>query len=104
MQIRTAYGLLDDGTSWENVPVRPVTSLQLERTMKANQWTTDDNGLTIAAFMSWHAARHHGVPVPDSWDEFTKCAVEADIRREDVDPTEVRQQIRTSGPLEPGTE
>lgn len=103
MIVRTAYGLLEDGTTWENVPVRPVTFLQLEKTMKANQWDSDTNPLTIAAFMSWHAAKTHGVPVPEKWADFTASALEADIKREDTDPTKVRTAIRTSGPSKAGT-
>lgn len=95
MKIRRAFGLLDDGTAWEGVPVYPVTSLALEKTMKANQWTTDDNGLTISAFVSWHAAKRAGVPIPERFEDFQSCAIAADFEADDVDPTTVRSQTRT---------
>lgn len=98
MKIRRAFGLLDDGTTWEGVPVTPATSIQLEKSMKANQWTTDDNALTVSAFMSWHAAKLAGVKVPE-WAQFLQSAVHADIEVHDLsDPTTYRDGIRTSTP------
>lgn len=98
MKIRRAYGLLDDGTTWEGIPVTPATSMQLEKSMKANNWNTDDNGLTLSTFMSWHAAKLAGVTVPERWEQFLASAVQADIQVDELDPTTVRDGISSTGP------
>lgn len=101
MKMKLAYGALNDGTTWEGVPVTPATNVQLEKTSRANNWDTDHNSMTMEAFLSWHAAKLAGVDVPP-WEEFLTTAETATIEIEDVSPTHARQSMRLSGPLAPG--
>lgn len=81
--LSTVYGQLQDGTSWENVPLTLSTKLAYERSARANRWTPDDNPFTTTAFFSWHAARAAGAHSL-SWDEFLAAALDVGVEQDET--------------------
>lgn len=73
---------LEDGTTYEGVRVTFQTRRQLEKTMKAQQWTSETHAFTIAAFMAWHAGKREGQH-DLSWDDFYEQLVECELEQPD---------------------
>lgn len=77
-----AYGELPDGTTWEGVRVVLADRIALDRSARANGWNVEAQQQTVAAYLSWQAARRTGVTVPD-WAEFLRTAVDAAVTEDE---------------------
>ena len=108
IKIRVVSGLLDDGTTWHQLPIRPETDVAFEKTAKNNGWgSLTDSILTAQTFFSFHTAKAAGFH-DLTWDEFLKRVVHVDLDEAELDPTKLTKPAPTSafgpfGPKEVGT-
>lgn len=105
IKLRAVSGLLDDGTQWDKLPVRPETDVAFEKTAKINGWgSLTDSLLTAQTFMSFHTAKLAGIH-DLTWDEFQKRALHVDLDEVELDPTSlVKPPASALGLTAPGTE
>lgn len=92
---------LEDGTAFSGVRVTFQSRRALERTMKAQGWSTDDNVFTISAFLAWHASKKAGKHQL-SWDAFLNALVDCELRQPgDTTPEEAADVDDELSPTQP---
>lgn len=74
---------LEDGTTYEDVRVVFQDRRQLEKSMKANGWTSDAHTFTITAFLVWHAGKRTGKHAL-SWTDFLDQVVDCELEQPDL--------------------
>lgn len=93
-----AYGELEDGTTWQNLPVPVASRIQIEQTAHGKRWTAETHSMTYGAFLSWHAAKAKGIHSL-TWEDFIASAVDAGVDSEttdEPDPDETPTQTAPS--------
>lgn len=89
---------LTDGATYSDVRVTLASKLQLERSMKANKWSTADNDFTIGAFLAWHAGKTAGKHAL-TWEEFLDAVVDAGVTAADTDePVDLLDPTQQAAP------
>lgn len=89
IKLRVTNGLLDDGTTWRNVPITPGDDVAFEKSARVNGWGgVDTSTMTAQAFLCWYASKragHHSL----TWDEFQQRAIFAEVELTELDPTQL---------------
>lgn len=96
VKLRITNGLLEDGTTWNQIVVTPADDVALEKAAKHNGWgSVDDSALTAQAFLSWHATKRRGLH-DLKFDDFVGAAIYAEMAIESLDPTQLVKRPTSS--------